>query len=297
VPKAFAEDFRIVAVVGDEVITNYDLQQRIRIISLTSGKIFTGQHYGVLANQIREVLITERLQHIEARKYGLVPSESKVLESYKSLANENKMTIKKFNKFLSDAGVSKDSFRSQIEATLTWQNLLINKIRSTINVSDFEIDDYIEQITESSGEVEYLVEIVDFPIKPGSNAFEIESLLEKIYVQVTNDKLTIDQVMKDFSANRSKTNEAVWRTKAGLADDIKEPVTLLSKGELSKPIKGESAYYLVLLKDKRVRKNIKNEEKLRAELYKKIFVQKLEAKADSYLKNLKRSTYIERKNI
>ena len=34
--KSFAVEFKIIAVVGDEVITNYDLEHRIKIISLTS---------------------------------------------------------------------------------------------------------------------------------------------------------------------------------------------------------------------------------------------------------------------
>jgi len=297
-PKSYAsEGLGIVAIVGDEVITNYDLEQRIRIISLTSGRIFSKEHMGVLARQIREVLITEKIQQIEAKKANLKPSESKVFQSYKDLVNENNMSIAKFDEVLKKAQVDKVSFKEQISSTLTWQNLLIYKIRPTVNISDFEINDYIQEISNVKNEDEYLVQIIEFPISTDSNIYEVESLIEKIYSKVIDNNLPFSQVVKDFSATNSNNSEAVWKSKDEIREDIQESVILLKKGELSKAIKTERAYYLVYLKDKRVRKKIKDEEKLRAQLYKKLFLQKLEAKADSYIKNLKRATYIERKSL
>ncbi len=72
-------------------------------------------------------------------------------------------------------------------------------------------------------------------------------------------------------------------------------IPLLSKMNFLKPIKSEENYYLVFIEDIREMNFIKENKQDRDEIYRKLFLSKLEAVAESYIKNIKKSIYIEYK--
>jgi peptidyl-prolyl cis-trans isomerase SurA len=284
-----AKEINIVAIVGDDIITNYDIEKRLNIISLTTGKIFSPREISTFRKQVREILITEALQVGEAKKYNINVSDAELNQNLKRIAKDNNLFLADFKSFLKRKGVTVRSFTKQMEAQIYWQKLVVAKIRPNISVTDFEISEYISSLGDA-GNFEYKVKIASFPITSQKDVKSTKKLTQKFYNQVNNKKIKFSDVAKQFKYDNSK--EVSWKLIKDLPENLRNHVEGLNKKQLSLPIHTEEAFYLIYLQDKRETSNRKIN---KDDIYRKLLIQKLEIKAANYLQNLHKTIYVERK--
>ena len=109
-PLAFAA--HLAATVNDEVISTYDLQQRMLLLIVTSGVQPTEQNAPELQREALRGLIDERLQLQEIhrvqqkQKVTVEPSDKEVDDELTDLARANNMKLEGLAHQLSLAGVS-----------------------------------------------------------------------------------------------------------------------------------------------------------------------------------------------
>ncbi|MBL6621312.1 MAG: SurA N-terminal domain-containing protein [Rickettsiales bacterium] len=289
--KADEQVIKIIAVIGDEIITNYDLAQKIKLIELNSNKEVPKEHLKAVNNQVREQLISEVLYNIAAKNNGLIASEEQVNTLNKSYLKDKNLKEYEFLRILKDKEIDYKSFKSQLQTSLNWQNILYYIIRPKIKISDTEINDYIQNIADENNDFEYLVQIINFPIN--ENKYETESLLNDIYKKIQTNKISFQEISASYSL--SKIEEPVWKLKSEFDENIQTNLTIMTDDELSKPIKYKDSYKLLFLKEKRLKKNKNNNKKFRNEIKQKLYMKKLESAANRYSEQLKKNTYIERK--
>mgnify|MGYP003331045104 CR=1 FL=1 len=294
VTSVLSDEIGVSAIVGNEVITNYDIDQRIKIISLTSGMVFNQNTVGTVRNQVRELLIIEKIQYLESQKYNLSTSNEEIEKIFNSVAKDNNMSEQDFEKFLTNRGIDIGSLKSQIKNSLNWQNLILHKIRPLVYISDYEIASYFESSEQGSDGYEYLVEIVTFPIANNKN---VKKLVNKIYDKVQKGELSFSAVIKDFGKNTNVTEKKLWKYKKDFVEDIQNILSNLEIGDIATPIKIEETYYLVNLVNKRPALLNVTDEDYKDKIYKKLFIQKLEKKVQNYLKVLRKNSFVERKDI
>ncbi len=291
--KAKAETIKIIAIIGNQVITNYDLKQKIKLIEFNSNKKIAKDHLPAIYNQVREQLITESIYNIEANKLNISANKEQIEEVYKSFLKERNIVQDKFLEILKNNKIDFTYFNDQLKNSLNWQNILYYKIRPTIKISETEINDYIQNIADENNDFEYLVQIINFPIN--ENIFETKSLLNDIYNKVKNGKLSFSQIRALYSL--SKIEEPVWKLKSEFDDNIQNNLSILSDGEISSPIKYKDKFKLLFLKEKRLKENKKNNRKFRNEIKQKLYLKKLESAAARYTQQLRKNSYIERKRL
>lgn len=289
--KADEQVIKIIAVIGDEIITNYDLAQKIKLIELNSNKEVPKEHLKAVNNQVREQLISEVLYNIAAKNNGLIASEEQVNTLNKSYLKDKNLKEYEFLRILKDKEIDYKSFKSQLQTSLNWQNILYYIIRPKIKISDTEINDYIQNIADENNDFEYLVQIINFPIN--ENKYETESLLNDIYKKIQTNKISFQEISASYSL--SKIEEPVWKLKSEFDENIQTNLTIMTDDELSKPIKYKDSYKLLFLKEKRLKKSKNNNKKFRNEIKQKLYMKKLESAANRYSEQLKKNTYIERK--
>ena len=283
-----ANKIAIKAIVGDEIITSYDIEERIKLISFTSNVKFNNKNLLSVKNQVREVLIAEALQLQESKKYNLMVNEEKVDLALDSIIKNNNLSKKSFLILLDNNSIDIESLRKQIRISLSWQNFILYKIKPLINISNYEIENYYKLNNNTDNLFEYLIEIAVFPIIDGNN-----DLVFSIYNKIKKNKLLFNDIIKDFGRNNNKSS-AIWYSKHDLEEEIKKLIDDMDINEISAPIKVSNNYYLVSLKNKRFIDLNKNNNK--DTIINKLFMQKLQKKIDSYIKNIKQNYLIERKS-
>ena len=143
--RAIADVDRIVVIVNDDVITDSELNQRLREIrkQLELEKI-SAPPDAVLKKQLLERMVLERLQIQLAAQTGIRVSESDVDRAFETVAKRNNLEAEEFRKALAQKGMDIAAYRNQLRDQLTIQQLLEREINNRITVTDSEVDNFLE---------------------------------------------------------------------------------------------------------------------------------------------------------
>ena len=95
-----ANDHRIAVLVNDQLITSYDIIQRMKLSAILSGIEVTTANSNQLLNSVVDELIKEKLMNQKIEEYGITVSEEEYLEQellfYQNSPNTKENIIKVF---------------------------------------------------------------------------------------------------------------------------------------------------------------------------------------------------------
>ncbi len=135
---------RVVAVVNNEVVTQYDLNSRLALAEqqLRAQKIQLPAQ-DVLARQVLEQLVMDRIQLQFAKESGTSIGESELESSIARIAESNSISVSEMRTSIERDGMSWEHFRQDIREQFTLSRLRERVIENTVQVSDGEIDNYL----------------------------------------------------------------------------------------------------------------------------------------------------------
>jgi hypothetical protein len=134
VPQAQAQGtFAVAARVNDDIVTNYEIQQRRRFLSLLNAP-------GDVVAQARETLINERLQVQAARRFGVLATAEEIEDGVTAFASQANMNAQQFINALRQSGVAPETVRDFIAVGISWRNVVRARFAASSQVTDAEID-------------------------------------------------------------------------------------------------------------------------------------------------------------
>ena len=147
---------RVLVVVNDEAITQFDLaeQRRIVLAQLKASNI-TPPSNDVLDKQVMERLIVERGLLQYAKDNGIRVDDTTVERTILRVAEENKLKPDEFRKLLEREGIAYPTYREDVRRQVVVQRMREREVDSKVAVSDAEVDNYLATIAAQSGEDEY----------------------------------------------------------------------------------------------------------------------------------------------
>jgi peptidyl-prolyl cis-trans isomerase SurA len=183
---------RIVAVVDQTVITEQELEGRIRTVTAQFRKQGTElPEESVLRRQILERLISDTLQLQHAAQTGVKVEDSQLDRTIERIAEQNQMTLTEFGEALARDGISMRKFRSDIRNEITIARLREREVDSRVTVNESEIDNFLT--TQAS-----------------SNENQDEFELSHILIRTPEEGST-----EDIQKARAKVDEALKELQAG----------------------------------------------------------------------------------
>ena len=112
---------RIVAIVNDEVISAYDLDQRIRLLLSTSRSRPTREMQRRMQGQVLQNLVDERLQLQEADRLNISVSDTDIQNAIRFIENQNGMAEGALADSLRKGGSDLDALAVQLDAQIAWR--------------------------------------------------------------------------------------------------------------------------------------------------------------------------------
>lgn len=131
----------IAVLVNDEPISDYDLQQRMRLITVTTGKHDTNR----LRNRAIDELIDEKLMMQEAKRLNISVPPDGVQKQLTEIARRTKMTVPQFKKALSGVGININSFSKRIEAQLVWPQVIRTRFGHSVTVRPEDVEEAMQR--------------------------------------------------------------------------------------------------------------------------------------------------------
>ena len=155
-PQEPVEADRIVAVVGDEVVTYYELRTKLEAALKQLQKQGTPlPAQDVLEKQMLERVIMDRVQLQYAKESGMRIDDIQLDQAIGRIATNNKLTLPQFREALEKDGLQYPQFREEIRSEMTMVRLREREVDGKLVISDGEIDNYLANQTATGGSEEY----------------------------------------------------------------------------------------------------------------------------------------------
>lgn len=242
----------IAAVVNDEVVSAYDLEQRVSLIVSSTGVDGTGEAGKRLREQVLRTLIDEKLQMQEAKRLEVVADPKEVDETLNGIAEQNNMTSDQLRETLERSGVSIDSLLTQIQAELAWSDLVRKKFLSRISPGDEQVDEVLARMEANAGRPEFLVAEIFLGVESPDDDEEVRRSALRLVEQLKQGA-AFNAVARQFSqaATAATGGDLGWLSEGQLATELDKVLTEIKPGDISPPIRAGGGYYILLLRDKR----------------------------------------------
>lgn len=244
---------RIEALVNDQVITAYDVGQRMGLVLLATGQTITNeQQLEQLRQQVLESLIDETLEIQEAKRYEVPAPEGEIEAAYQRVARSYNRTPETFPELLQQYGTSKEAILKQIRAEYMWQTLVNGRYGSQSFATDEEVDEYLANLKANEGKMEYRISEIFFSVP--------DPTVDEIIAQRVNQIRSQMQGFQQFplfarqfsqSTSAAQGGDVGWVTGTQLDPAVHRAVQELDIFEVSDPIKTSGGYYIIALTDRR----------------------------------------------
>ena len=241
----------IVAIVNDEPITMMDLDARIRLIIISSNLPNNLETRKNLSGQVLQSLISERLQHQEARKLGIRVTNQEVENNIKFIEKQNNMQENQLIETLFKNGVPKSALPIRLKSNLIMQKLLQNIIRPKVVINNNEVNNEYNNLLANNGKMEYKFSEISFNFSNLSKKEDIILIAKQIRKKIIEEN-NFDVIGKRIQENGTgiyKNNN--WKLTNKINKDIYLQIETLEKNEISELVLTNTGVSIIKIDGKR----------------------------------------------
>lgn len=283
------KSLNIIAKIDNELITSYDVKNKIITTLVLSKKELNQENINSLKKIALENLIINRLKKIELNKYDIKRNDRQINAYLNSISSND---IPSLEKSFEINGLDFKAYKNELDIEFKWRNLIFNKYSNKINIDP---DDLIQQlpkkIEQQESSIEFnLSEIEILSSDPNLEKEIIPQILEEI------KQTGFENAVLKFSIASSSLNQGNlgWINSNSLSEDLLEIIEKLEVGEVTKPIKkNDKIIFFKLIDKKIISTSSKNIENIKKELIEQKKNELFRLYSSSFLSKLRNSKLIE----
>jgi len=278
---------QIAVMVNGEPITHFDIEQRSKLIALSTKKMPERQ-------QVIDELIDEKVKIKEGKKFGIDPSVADVDQSYASMSSRMRITGEQLTKSLESQGIRPDTLKARLKADMVWTNLVRGRYKESLQVGE---KDVAAAVQEKGGDekpdtqaFEYKMQPIVLIVPRGSASDAVET--RKKEAEALRGRIQTCAEANAFfkSMPNAAIKEAVVKTSADIPASLREVLDGTPIGHLTPPEVTKQGVEMVVLCG---RDPTKVDTPKKREIRDKMFADKFEAKSKSYLREVRAAAMIE----
>jgi peptidyl-prolyl cis-trans isomerase SurA len=278
---------QVVVMVSGEPITNFDIEQRSKLIMLSTHKMPDRQ-------QVINELIDEKVKIREGKKFSIDPSAGDVDQSYAAMSGRMRLTPDQLTKTLEAQGMRADTLKSRIRADMVWSNLVRGRYKESLQIGEKDIEEKVkeqgvEQTPDAPG-FEYKMQPIILVVPRGSAQDIIDARKKEAEALRARIQTCIEANAFFKSMQNAAIRESVTKTSADIPASLREILDNTPIGHLTPPEITKQGVEMVVLC---ARDPTKVDTPKKREIREKMFNEKFEAKSKSYLREIRGAAMIE----
>ncbi len=248
---------KIIVIVDDNIITQIELDDRVKLISQRLKQQGTSlPSRDNLRKQILERIILEKLQLKMAKKTGIRINDEMVNRVIENIARENRLSMEQFRQVLQKDGFEFSDFRENIRREITISRLRKMRVENKVNISEQEIDNFLDQsLKDKSSDNEYLLSHILIATPEAATPEQIKEAQIKAQKVVSDLEKGADFTQKAIAVSNDelalKGGDLGWRKTAQLPTFLTSIVSKMQKNEIKGPIRSASGFHIIKLQNKR----------------------------------------------
>jgi len=250
---------RIVALVGKQVITRFELNERIeRTVQELRARKIALPAPDELQKQVLERLIVERVQLKHAEETGLRVDDQTVDAALLRVAENNNLTLTQFRQALEKDGITLKKFREDLRTEILVSRLRDRDVEGRITVAESEIDLFMadqENTKDQDSSAEY--EISHILVRVPEQASPEQISERRSRVEEALKRVRAGSEFAQVAAAFSDAPEALaggglgWRVRDRLPDLFVDALVKMKPGDVSEILRSPAGFHVLKLTNQR----------------------------------------------
>jgi peptidyl-prolyl cis-trans isomerase SurA len=277
----------VAVMVNGEPITNYDIDQRSKLTTLTTHKPADRQ-------QVINELIDEKVKIKEGKKFGVDPTASDIDQSYSAMSSRMRITPEQLTKSLESQGIRPDTLKARMKAEMVWTSLVRGRYKESLQVGEKDVAAAVQvsgaDDKQAAEAFEYKMQPIVLIVPRGSAPAAIDARRKEAEA-LRGRVQTCDEANAFFkSMQNAAIREAVVKTSADIPAVLREVLDKTPIGHLTPPEVTKQGVEMVALC---ARNPTTIDTPKKKEIREKMYAEKYEAKSQAYLQECRKAAMIE----
>jgi peptidyl-prolyl cis-trans isomerase SurA len=247
----------VVAVVNDDVITRYELDDRLDTVVRQLQKQGTPLPAPeVLEKQILERMITDMLQAQYAKENGVRVNDTQLDDAITRIAQQNNFPSSvEFRAKLEADGIDYKKFREEIRSEIISTRLREREVESKLVISDSEVDNYLANKARAGNDEEFHLAHILVVVPEQASAEKIQAARDRAEHALSQLKGGAD--FAQVAAGSSDAKDALnggdlgWRSSDRIPPLFLNELHNLQPGQVTSVLRSPSGFHILKLVEKR----------------------------------------------
>jgi peptidyl-prolyl cis-trans isomerase SurA len=278
---------QIAVMVNGDPITNYDIEQRGKLIFLSAKKTPDRQ-------QVIDELIDEKVKLKEGKKFGIDPTASDVDQSYNAMSTRMRITPDQLTKTLETQGIRPDTLKARLKADMVWSSLVRGRYKESLQVSERDVNAAVQEKgadeKPDTQSFEYKMQPIVLIVPRGSAPAAVDTRRKEAEALRARVQTCVEANALFKSMQNAAIREPVVKTSADIPPSLREVLDSTPIGHLTPPELTKQGVEMVALC---ARDPTTIDTPKKKEIREKMFSDKYEAKSKAYLKDARAAAMIE----
>jgi peptidyl-prolyl cis-trans isomerase SurA len=280
---------QVACMINGEPITNYDIEQRSKLIFLSAKKMPDRQ-------QVIDELTDEKVKIREGKKFGIDPSAADVDQNYAAMSGRMRITADQLTKSLESQGIRPDTLKLRLKADMVWSNLVRGRYKESLQVGEKDVAAAVQEKEKGSDEkpdtqsFEYKMQPIVLIVPRGSAPDLVETRKKEAEALRARIQTCVEANAFFKSMQNAAIKEAVVKTSADIPASLREVLDGTPIGHLTPPEVTKQGVEMVALCG---RDPTTVDTPKKREIRDKMFAEKYEARSKTYLREVRGAAMIE----
>ena len=280
---------KIVVKIDEELITNYDIKNKIMTTLILANKEINQKNINSLKVKSLEDLTLNRLKRIELSKHNIKKDNARLNSYLNSISSNN---IQNLKILFEKNNVDFETFVDEVSVEIKWRTLIYKLFSKKIEIN---VEDIEQQIKKNSKNQNDLVKFNLSEIEIISSSDETDNQrISQVQNEIKNTSFESAIIKYSISTTANNKGKLGWINSNSLPKDFLNILSKMQIGEVSKPIKKQDKIIFLKLMDKKVSKfSTVDKENLKKELIKEKQNELFALYSSSFLSKLRNTKFIE----
>ena len=236
---------KIVVKVENEIITNYEIKNKIISSLIVSGQEINQVNIDSLKRSALENLIQLKLKKIELAKFD-IKSDKNQINNYLIKVSSNDLV--QFKKVFINYNLDFNLFLEEIETEFKWQKLIYMFYANKIEVNEIAVQQELQEIVEKKLLLEeFKLSEIEFTV----NKENKNEIIKNIQNQIKNYGFKVAANKFSISPSSKNNGEIGWVNSKSLDPKIYEIISRMEVGDISIPFERQNSFMILRLDDKK----------------------------------------------
>lgn len=252
-PDGWAQNVqRIAAIVNDEVISGYDIEQRIALVIATTNLRDGPEVRRRLRNEVLRTLVDERLQVQEAKRFDIRVTDADLQRAYQFIATQNNVPPNQIDRLFASLAIPRKALEAQLEAEIAWSKLVRRRVAPNVRIGEDEVSEVLARLNSNAGQPEFRVSEIFLPVDSPEQADQVRQTAYRLLEQIRSGA-SFSAMARQFSRGSTAGRDGAvgWLQPGQISREFAAALGGMSNGEVSEPVRGAGGYYLLQLHERR----------------------------------------------